>query len=92
MFYNITALIIGILLFVISYNFIKSENGKIMFIISIFCGLGFIGSGVLGFLLSEELGYVAILVMLFFAFFYIISYIIFKKRLKSQASNNTISK
>lgn len=84
MFYNILAIFIGLLLIGLAVGYLKSKQGKWMIFVSLFCASGLISSGVTGFLLSDSLSYIVILMMIFFVGVYLLSYLIFTKRLKNK--------
>ena len=80
MFYYVCGIIIGLLLII--NGFIKFKENKILFLMSIFCGLGLSSSGVLGFIF-EDLEFIFIILLVAFSLIYIVySLIAFKKKKK----------
>lgn len=84
MFYNLSAIVIGLLLFFSAYSFYKAKTSNLMIVTSLICASGFLSSGIVGFMVPDNLSYIVILIMLVFSIIYLVAYIIFKKRLKRQ--------
>ncbi len=84
MFYNLSAIVIGLLLIFSAYSFYKAKLSNLMIVVSLICSSGFLASGIVGFMVPDNLSYIVILIMLVFAIIYLVGYIIFKKRLKHQ--------
>lgn len=93
MFYNITSIVLGILLFlnlILSLQKIKSAMTRIVTIVT---SIGLIGIGVGGFFIPNEFEYITILVMLVLSILYVIYvYVLIKKAKKTQQTEKKSSK
>ena len=79
MFYFVTGIIVGLLALV--NGIFKFKENKMFFTVSTICGLGLIGSGILGFIF-EKLEFFIIIALIVFAAIYIIYSVILNKKSK----------
>ena len=62
------------------YLLFKNKSNVISNVIYLIAGIGFIGSGILGFIIDEKYEYIIILLLMLFSIISIITYYIFNKK------------
>lgn len=83
MFYNITGIVLGIILFSNSIFLYKNKKEKIyILMVGIVLSLGLLGSGIGGFFMPQDLSYVTIILLLLFCVLYLVFYYVVLKERK----------
>ena len=54
MFYNLSAIVIGLLLIFSAYSFYKAKLSNLMIVVSLICSSGFLASGIVGFMVPDN--------------------------------------
>ena len=82
MFYFIFGIIIGLILIASSiYLLVKNRSNIISNITYLICGIGYIISGIIGFILYKEYEYIVILILMGLSIICILTYYIFNKKI-----------